>query len=52
LRYEAAVLETTIKEPISFETGDLSEEDIQAIPDNLPVDSTFVDKNDPVRYFS
>ncbi|MGB8657772.1 MAG: PAS domain-containing protein [Candidatus Zixiibacteriota bacterium] len=52
MRYEAAVLETTLKEAISFETGDLSEEDVQAIPDNLPVVPTFVDRNDQVRYFS
>ena len=37
---------------IQFETGNLSQEEIEAIFDNLPVDITFVDKNDTVRYFS
>ena len=37
---------------ISFETGNLSIEEIEAIFDTLPVDVTFVDKNDTVRYFS
>jgi len=37
---------------IQFETGNLSQEEIEAIFDSLPVDITFVDKNDTVRYFS
>lgn len=37
---------------ISFETGNLSIEEIEAIFDALPVDVTFVDKDDTVRYFS
>ena len=37
---------------IQFETGNLSQEEIEAIFNNLPVDITFVDKNDMVRYFS
>ena len=37
---------------IEFETGDLSEEEIEAVFNSLPVDITFVDKNDTVRYFS
>ena len=37
---------------ISFETGGLSGEQIEAILNTLPVDVTFVDKEDTVRYFS
>ena len=37
---------------IEFETGNLSKEEIEAVFNTLPVDITFVDKNDTVRYFS
>jgi PAS domain S-box-containing protein len=37
---------------VTFETGTLSKEAIEAIFNNLPVDITFVDKDDTVRYFS
>ena len=37
---------------VSFETGSLSPQEIEAILNNLPVDITFVDKDDTVRYFS
>jgi len=37
---------------VTFETGTLSKEEIEAIFNNLPVDITFVDKDDTVRYFS
>jgi len=37
---------------IPFETGSLSKEEIEAIFNNLPVDITFVDKENTVRYFS
>ena len=37
---------------INFETGDLFPEEIEAIFNTLPVDITFVDKEDTVRYFS
>jgi len=37
---------------IAFETGDLSKQEIEAIFNTLPVDITFVDANDTVRYFS
>jgi PAS domain S-box-containing protein len=37
---------------IPFETGSLSREEIEALFDTLPVDITFVDKEDIVRYFS
>ena len=35
-----------------FETGELSRKEIEAIFNNLPVDITFVDREDKVRYFS
>ena len=37
---------------ISFETGTLAAYEIEAIFNNLPVDITFVDKDNTVRYFS
>ncbi len=37
---------------VSFETGQLSVEVVEAIFNALPVDITFVDKDDTVRYFS
>ncbi|MEO0094012.1 MAG: DUF438 domain-containing protein [candidate division WOR-3 bacterium] len=37
---------------IDFETGNLTKDELQAILNTLPVDITFVDANDEVRYFS
>ena len=37
---------------IRFETGDSTTEELEAILNTLPVDITFVDKNDKVQYFS
>jgi PAS domain S-box-containing protein len=37
---------------LSFETGNLSKEEIESILNTLPVDITFVDSNDEVQYFS
>ncbi len=37
---------------LQFETGSLSKEEIEAILNTLPVDITFVDKDDAVKYFS
>jgi len=37
---------------VAFETGALSREELEAILDTLPVDITFVDKEDTVRYFN
>ncbi|MEM3735077.1 MAG: DUF438 domain-containing protein [Candidatus Bathyarchaeia archaeon] len=37
---------------IQFETGSLTKEEIEAILNTLPVDITFVDKDDAVKYFS
>jgi len=35
-----------------FETGTLTKDEIEAILNTLPVDITFVDKEDTVKYFS
>ncbi|MEM3041218.1 MAG: PAS domain-containing protein, partial [Nitrososphaerota archaeon] len=37
---------------LQFETGTLSKEEVEAILNTLPVELTFVDKEDTVRYFS
>ncbi|MEM2127171.1 MAG: PAS domain-containing protein [Candidatus Bathyarchaeia archaeon] len=37
---------------LHFENGSLSKEEIEAILNTLPVDITFVDKNDAVKYFN
>jgi len=37
---------------LRFETGTLSKDEIQAILNTLPVDITFVDKEDTVKFFS
>jgi len=37
---------------VHFETGSLSKEELEAMLNTLPVDVTFVDKEDTVRYFS
>jgi len=40
------------EEFLQFETGTLSRNEIEAILDNLPVDLTFIDKEDSVKYFN
>jgi PAS domain S-box-containing protein len=37
---------------LQFENGSLSKEEIEAILDSLPIDISFVDKNDRVKYFN
>lgn len=37
---------------VKFETGLLSMEQLEAVMNHLPVDLTFIDENDVVRYFS
>jgi PAS domain S-box-containing protein len=39
-------------ETLQFETGSLSKEEAEAILDTLPVDISFIDKNDRVKYFN
>jgi len=49
----SGIVETQeVKGMISFPTGNLSSEQIESIFNNLPVDLTFVDKDDTVCYFS
>jgi len=37
---------------LQFETGSLTREELEALLNSLPIDVTFVDKEDTVRYFS
>jgi len=37
---------------ITFETGSMTKEELEAVLNTLPIDVTFVDKEDTVRYFS
>jgi PAS domain S-box-containing protein len=48
-REEAA---TNCEGLLQSETGSLSKEELEALLDSLPVDVTFVDKNDSVKYFN
>ncbi len=43
---------STEKGKVFFETGELSVKELETILNTLPVDITFVDKEDRVRYFS
>jgi len=40
------------KRMLQFETGSLSKEEAEAVLDSLPVDISFVDKEDRVKYFN
>ncbi len=44
--------EKEIKEDIQLPTGSFTLDELEAILNTLPVDITFVDKNDKVKYFS
>lgn len=44
--------EKMVKDQIEFETGSLTKDEIEAILNSLPVDVTFVDANDSVKYFN
>jgi PAS domain S-box-containing protein len=46
------VVASRIEGMVPFETGPLSVDVVEAIFNNLPVDITFVDKDDTVQYFS
>jgi DUF438 domain-containing protein len=43
---------TTNKEDVIFEAGAMSPKELNALFNTLPLDITFVDKNDKVRFFS
>ncbi|MEM1689292.1 MAG: DUF438 domain-containing protein [Candidatus Hadarchaeales archaeon] len=47
-----AVAESIQQGELQFETGTLTKEEAEAILNTLPVDITFVDKNDAVKYFN
>jgi len=49
---EAPTSKPGVEGVVPLETGTLSKEEIEAIFNTLPVDITFVDKDDTVRYFS
>ncbi|NIU38596.1 PAS domain-containing protein [Candidatus Bathyarchaeota archaeon] len=40
------------EEPLRFETGAASKDELEAILNSLPIDITFVDRDDTVRYFN
>jgi PAS domain S-box-containing protein len=44
--------EETAKGDLQSETGSLSKDEIESIFDTLPIDISFVDKNDRVKYFN
>jgi len=46
------VTEISGKGKVLFETGELSVKELETILNTLPVDITFIDKEDRVRYFS
>lgn len=48
----APVSKPEVEGMVSFETGTMSVEEVETVFDTLPVDVTFVDKEDTVRYFS
>ncbi len=49
---EAIVTEPGVKGQVAFETGTLSEEELEGILNSLPVDISFVDSEDKVRYYN
>ncbi|GAI37133.1 unnamed protein product, partial [marine sediment metagenome] len=40
------------RKQVVFETGEFSTKELEAVLNTLPVDITFVDREDRVRYFS
>jgi PAS domain S-box-containing protein len=48
----APAAKSEVEGGVSFETGSLSREELEAILNTLPVDITFVGKDDKVRYFN
>ena len=49
---ETRVVKPETQDRVVFETGSLSREELEGMLDSLPVDITFVDKEDRVRYFN
>jgi len=51
-KIKAEVEAAALPGKLEFETGTLSRDEVEAILNTLPVDITFVDKDDVVRYFN
>jgi len=49
---EKTPLATHLRGTLHFETGTLTTEELEAVLNTLPIDITFVDKNDTVKYFN
>jgi hypothetical protein len=49
---KARAVTTTPTGTLQFDTGSLSKEETEAILDTLPIDISFVDRNDAVKYFN
>jgi len=49
---EKTQVATQLEETLNYETGTLTTKELEAILNTLPVDITFVDKNDRVKYFN
>jgi len=49
---EIRVVKPETQDRVAFEAGSLSREELEGMLDSLPVDITFVDKEDRVRYFN
>ncbi len=47
-----AEMETKPEGTLQFETGSLSKEEAEAVLDTIPLDISFIDKDDSVRYFN
>lgn len=51
-RVKGKVREEKVGEVLQFETGALSKDEVDAILNTIPIDITFVDKDDIVKYFN
>ena len=51
-RKETQVVKSDTQGMVAFQAGGLSREELEGMLDSLPVDITFVDKEDRVRYFN
>jgi len=52
LQTERRKTETVPEGLLQFETGSLSKEEAEAVLDTLPIDISFIDKDDRVKYFN
>lgn len=43
---------SSVPETMQFETGSLTKEEVECILDTLPIDISFIDKDDRVKYFN